>query len=151
MKLRLFLILSFLVAVTAYADDARIVIKQKSGNETILELAMHPVITFWGEDMVVTSDMTTIIFPLADVDGYTAYDETTGIKPVAVAPQFSNGRVSFSGLVRGAEVRVYTTDGRLVSRHSVDASGRADVSLDALPKGMYIVSTPNQTIKIINK
>ena len=140
-----------MVTLSAYADDARIVIKQKSGSETILELSTNPVITFSGEDMVVTSSLTTITFPLADVEYYKVYDETTGIRPLTDAPQFSNGRVSFSNLVRGAEVRVFTTDGRLVSRHAADASGRADVRLDTLSKGMYIVSTPNQTIKIINK
>lgn len=98
MKRRLFLILSFLAALSAYADDARIVIKQKSGNETILELATNPVITFWGEDMVVTSDLTSITIPLADVDSYKVYDATSGIEPMAVAPQYANGHVVFRDL-----------------------------------------------------
>lgn len=89
--------------MSAYADDARVVIKQKSGNETILNLATNPVITFSGEDMVVTSDLTTLSFPLADIDCYQTYDDATSIEPVAVAPQFSNGCVVFSGLSQGAE------------------------------------------------
>ena len=57
-----------------YIAENRIVIKQKSGNETVLQLAFNPVITFSGEDMVITSDLTTISIPLADVDSYAAYD-----------------------------------------------------------------------------
>lgn len=151
MKLRLLLILSFLVTLSAYADDARIVIKQKSGNETVLQLAFNPVITFSGEDMVITSNLTTISIPLADVDSYAAYDDASAIRPLTETPQFANGHVVFRGLAQGSEARVYTVDGRLISRHAADASGHADVSIDNLPKGVYVISTPNNNIKIINK
>ena len=151
MKLRLFLLLMSVATLSAYADDARIVIKQKSGNETVLDLATDPVITFSGEDMVITSSLTTITIPLDDVDSYEAYDEVTGICPLTDAPQFSNGHVVFSGLAGGAEARVYSADGRLMSRHAADTSGYVAVSLDSLPKGTYVISTPNQTIKINNK
>lgn len=151
MKLRLLFVVMFVATLSAYADDACIVIKQKSGNETILELSANPIITFSGEDMVVTSSLTTIAIPLADVDSYTAYDATTGIRPLTDAPQFANGHVLFSGLAKGSDVRIYTADGRLVSHQQADASGHAAVSLDSLPKGVYVIRTPDNSIKIINK
>ena len=141
----------FVATLSAYADDARIVIKQKSGNETVLELSANPVITFSGEDMVVTSSLTTIAIPLADVDSYTACDATTGIRPLTDAPQFANGHVLFNGLSKGADACIYTASGRLVSRQQADATGHADVSLDSLPKGVYVVRTPDNSLKIINK
>lgn len=143
--------MSFLATLSAYADDARIVIKQKSGNETVMELSTNPVITFSGEDMVVTSTLTTITIPLADVDYYKVYDATTAIRPLTDTPQFANGHVVFSGLAKGADVCIYTADGRLVGRHQADTFGHADVSLDSLPKGVYVVRTPDSSIKIINK
>ena len=48
------------------------------------------------------------------------------------------------------EARVYTIDGRLVSRQPADASGRVDIILDSLPKGVYVISTPNSKLKILN-
>ena len=151
MKLPLLLILSLLSALSAYADDASVVIKQKSGGETVLQLANNPVITFSGEDMVVTTDLTSISIPLADVDSYTFSDGTSGIKPVKSAPQFADGHIILSGMAAGAEVSVYTPDGRLFSRQRADGSGRADISLASLPKGMYVVRTQDNSIKIINK
>ena len=151
MKFRLLLFISLLASLSAYADDACIVIRQKSGNETVLQMAFNPVITFAGEDMVITSDLTTIYIPLADVDGYTATNGTSSVRPLTGAPLFANGHVVFRGLVRGTVARVYTVDGRLVCQQAADASGCADVSLDSIPKGVYIINTPNNSIKIINK
>ena len=150
MKLKLLLILLFIATLSTYADNARVVIKQKSGNETILELATNPVITFSGEDMVVKTNLTTISIPLGDIDNYTAYDGTTDIRSLSDDPQYVNGHVIFSGLAQGAEARVYTIDGRFVSRQPADASGRVDISLDSLPKGVYVISTPNSKLKIMN-
>ena len=151
MKLRLLLILSLLSALSAYADEARVVIRQKSGGETVLQLDTNPVITFSGEDMVVTTSLTSISFPLADVDSYTASDGTTGIRPVVSAPRFADGRIIFSGLAAGSVVSVYTPDGRLISRQRADGSGRADISLASLPKGIYVVRAQDNSIKITNK
>ena len=151
MKLRLFLLLMSLATLSAYADDARIVIKQKSGSETILELSTHPVITFSGEDMVVTSDFTSISIPLDLIDCYTAYDDATGIEPIVTPPLYANGHVVFRSLPKGTEVRVYTVEGHLVRSQPADDFGQTDISLDMLPKGVYVISTPACKIKIINK
>jgi len=151
MKLRLLLILSFVATLSAFADDARIVIKQKGGSETILELSTNPVITFSGEDMIVTNDFTSISIPLEVIDNYTAYNDATGIEPIVTPPLYANGHVVFSSLAQGTQVRVHTIDGRLVSSMRADSSGNVDIIFDKLPKGAYIVSTPNSSIKIINK
>lgn len=151
MKRRLILILSFLASLSTYADEARIVIKQKSGSETILELSTNPVITFSGEDMIVTNDFTSISIPLDMIDSYTAYNDATGIEPIVSPPLYANGHVVFRNLPKEAEVRVYTVEGRLVRKQLADDFGRADISLDMLPKGVYVISTPHNKMKIINK
>ena len=56
MKLRLFSFLLLAVSVLP-SDDAKIVFKQKTGGETIIELKLNPVITFTSTDLVVTSDV----------------------------------------------------------------------------------------------
>jgi hypothetical protein len=150
-QLLLFLLALLPLVASASADDAQIVIKQKSGNETILQLATNPVITFSGEDMVITNDFTTISIPLDDIDNYVASDGTTAIEPVTTLPQFSRGHVIFSGMATGSPVYVRTLDGKVVGKQAADASGKADVSLENLPKGTYIISSQNNSIKVINK
>ena len=139
------------VVTASFADEAQIIIKQKSGDVTKLELSTHPTITFsWG-NMVVSSDVISFSIPLDNIDSYTVSNETTGIPAVTTKPQFSRGHVVFSGLSKGAPVNVYSIDGKSVDKLVADDSGVADVSLESLPKGTYIISTPNNKIKVINK
>lgn len=150
MKSRLLLLL-LLFSAASYADDAKITIKQKSGNETILKLSTNPIITFSGETMVVTNEFITIIVPLDDIDSYVVKDGTTGIEQPIAEHLFANGHVIFHGLPTGTPIYVYALDGRKVSMIMADYSGKADVSLEQLPKGTYIINALKNSIKVINK
>lgn len=145
------LLLLLLNTTASFANDAQIVIKQKSGGEATLKLSTNPVITFEGANMVVTNDFTTISFPLEYLDSYTVNDGTEGIDPVVMKPQRKNGHVIFSGLEDGSQVYVYTLDGKVVAKQTANSSGITDVSLESLPKGTYIISTSYNRIKVINK
>jgi hypothetical protein len=151
MKKEILLFVLMLLPMVASADDAQIVIKQKSGNETVLKLSTNPVITFEGERMVVASDVIQISIPLDDIDDYVVSDGTTAIEPVATQPQYTRGHVIFSGIAAGSPVFIHTLDGKVVAKQAADASGKADVSLENLPKGAYIISSQNSSIKVINK
>ena len=150
MKYRLTFFMFFLVALS-YADNAKIVIKQKSGNETVFELSTNPVITFLGEDMVITNDFTSISFPIEDIDSYTADNgTTTAIASTKEKPMFENGRILFNGISKGTPISVYSLDGRLISKQ-LSSADKAEVPLSSLPKGTYIISVENNKIKVINK
>ena len=147
MKIRLLLLLlSF--AITTYAES--ITIKQKSGNETIIDLSTNPVITFAGESMFVTTDFTTISFPLIDIDSYVV-DETLGIQEVKDSPQLHNGHIVFKGMKEKASATVYSLDGKTIRKYTSDISGVIDINLRSLPEGAFVISTPNSKIKVINK
>ena len=152
MKLRLLLFLSLMAALPAFADDANLVIKHKGGAETVLLLSTNPVITFKDEDMVVTSDVSSFMIPIEMIESYGASNDVTAIRNITQEyPEYKNGSVVFSGLSRGSEVSIYKADGTLVFSQKADGSGCATVSIDNLPKGMYIVRTPNNSMKIISK
>ena len=151
MKKVILLFVLMLLPMVASADDAQIVIKQKSGNETVLKLSTNPVITFEGERMVVASDVIQISIPLDDIDDYVVSDGTTAIEPVTTQPRFTRGHIIFSGVAAGSPVYIHTLDGKVVGKQVADASGKADVSLENLPKGAYIISSQNSSIKVINK
>ena len=151
MKKKILLFLLALLPLAANADDAQIVIKQKSGNETVLKLSTNPVITFEGEKMVVASDVIQISIPMDDIDDYVVSDGTTAIEPVKAQPQYTRGHVIFSGMPAGSPVYIHTLNGKVVAKQAADASGKADVSLENLPKGAYIISSQNSSIKVINK
>ena len=124
-------------------------IKQKSGNEIIIELSTNPVITFKGEEMVVTNTFTSISIPLGDIEAYTV-GETTSIEGISSQPQYKDGCLYFSDLPEGTPVNVYSLSGVLVGRQVVSCDRSAKVSLDLLPKGVYVVNVLKNNIKITN-
>ena len=139
------------VVATSYADnESCLIIKQKSGNETIFEFSTNPIITFEGEEMVVTNEFTKIYVPLDDIAEYLVNNNASGIKDVTIVPQFTSGHVVFSGLSKDTPVYVHTLDGKVISKQHSNNVGNADVNLEILPKGVYIISTNNNKIKVIN-
>ena len=132
--------------------DKTIVIKQKSGQETIIQLYTNPVITFDNGNMVVKSDRTTVTLPLSDVDNYIMTErKTVGIYQPTLFPQLSEGSISFNGLAPGAIVRIHSIEGKFVTQYSVDDHSRCVISLQSLPKGIYIISIGGNSIKVVNK
>lgn len=147
MKVRLLLLL--LSVVTTVCAES-ITIRQKSGNETILELSTNPVITFEGENMVVTNDFTTISIPLDDIDDYQV-GAVSGIHETSATPQYRDGHIVFTGIKENTSASVHTLDGKAIGGYAPDSSGILDINMGSLPKGAFIISTPNNKIKVINK
>lgn len=143
------LLLVFSLSTMAHSES--ITIRQKGGNETILDLLSNPVITFSGENMVVTNDFTTISIPIDDIDSYLVGETITGITKALETPQFSNGHIYLKGFSKGMAANIYTIDGKNVGEQSVGDSGIIDINLGNFPKGVYIISTPNRKVKFINK
>ena len=56
--------------ITRADDVTNLVIKLKTGNETVLSLDSNPVITFDGEYLYVRNDDASFSFPIADIAGF---------------------------------------------------------------------------------
>ena len=56
-----------------------------------------------------------------------------------------------SGLRAGDVVRIYRVNGTLVKAVKADAQGHAALELSQLPNGIFIIKTPTNSIKIINR
>ena len=146
------LLLLFLVYTqSSFASDATITIRQKGGNETVLELSTKPIITFEGENMVVTNEFTRVVIPMDDIKEYIVSEAATGISVISATPQFENGRIRLTDLPKGLPICIHTIDGKLVSKQYADDSGKASIDLTSLPKSVCVISVQNRKIKIINK
>ena len=148
--MRKILFLLFL-SVSVIMSAESITIKQKSGNKTILDLSTNPIITFSGENMVVTNDFTSIMFPLDDIDSYVVGNVNTGILEMADTPEYHDGHVMFKGIVEGTTVFVHSIDGKMIHKFTSDGSGILEVNIGIFPKGVYIITTSENQIKVINK
>jgi hypothetical protein len=148
--MRKILFLLFL-SVSVIMSAESITIKQKSGNKTILDLSTNPIITFSGENMVVTNDFTSIMLPLDDIDSYVVGNVNTGILEMPDIPEYHDGHVMFKGIVEGTTVFVHSIDGKMIHKFTSDGSGILEVNIGIFPKGVYIITTPENQIKVINK
>ena len=149
---RLFTLLTLLCVLTlSYAaDGTNLVIMHNDGNETVVPLESNPVLTFEGENLVVTSEELTVSIPLSDIKGY-GFETTNQVKEHLAAPVIANGHVLFSGLKSHAPATVCTLDGKVVATQKASAAGVVDIDLSILPKGIYIIATSERKIKVTTK
>lgn len=134
-----------------------------SGTDSVaFALTENPVISFQDNDLLVKSLGDSLVVSLANASYFLEeriYTEhtTTGINSLTLPgisqkqPQlaFANGMVS--GLRPGDSVRVFSVNGTLVKTIKADTQGHAALELSQLPNGVYIIRTPNNSIKIINR
>ncbi len=152
--LRLFsLSIMIMMGVMASAAEYSLVVNRASGGQNIFALSQEPVIVFFGNKMRVTTSAGTVNIPLADVTNYVLKDATgiEGVKADEGSATLEDGQVVFTQIGAGQNVSVVTPNGVSVLTTSADAQGKATVNLKALPKGIYIVKSPKNSIKVINQ
>ncbi|MBR4378794.1 MAG: hypothetical protein IKP59_01220 [Prevotella sp.] len=152
--LRLFsLSIMIMMSVMASAAEYSLVVNRASGGQNIFALSQEPVIAFFGNKMRVTTSAGTVHIPLVDVTNYVFKDATgiEGVKADEGSAILEDGQVVFTQIGAGQNVSVVTPNGVSVLTTSADAQGKATVNLKALPKGIYIVKSPKNSIKVINQ
>ena len=137
-----------LMAISSFAYN--LVIKYKDGYEVVMALNTQPVLTFEESNLVVTNEYTSVTIPMTNVDYY-SFQDGDDIKQPINRPVYSDGHFVFSGLPKSYPVTVYTIGGETVMRKMSDSQGHVDINLKNFPMGTYIIGTPNNRIKIINK
>lgn len=151
MKKILIFFTCILAAFMAHAsNDAKLVIKQKSGNETVLALSTNPVITFVGENMKIENEFINISIPIDDIDDYRV-DNPDRIDEQVVKPIMTKGHIIFMGIPKGTAAYVYTPNGITVCMKKANDDGTVDFNIDSLHKGTYIIKAYNNTIKVTTK
>ncbi len=142
-------------------DVTYLVLTENSGAVSRFALSDSPEMSFSDGNLVVACQGDELTTSLADVKDYTFVVEhvSTGINSIPVAegavasqqPTFSFRDAKINGLKAGARVGIYSINGTLVSNINADAQGAASINLNNLPKGVYILRTPNKSFKIINR
>lgn len=119
-------------------------------------LSSMPIITFPEEGRKVvftTTDGTSLEYLYSDLDNYQFEDIESGINEILEEDDESvkiNGTsVSMRGLRPNSVVRVFNPCG-IELRHVVaNGDGSVEVSLEDLPKGIYIVNHGKASVKIV--
>ena len=148
-------LVALLLPSSVMADPVKcLVLTESNGAVSKIALADAPVLTYSGSDMIVSCGGQTLTVGLDGLKLTYGEMELTRIDDIAERPadaarqQLSFGEAGFEGLQPGALVSVYSIDGKMLSTVKADQDGRASVSLNSLPKGVYILRTPSRSIKV---
>lgn len=158
MKRKLLYIVALLLAVVVStgqaraSDDEQYILFVTPTGVVKVVLSENPVITIANDNLVITTEEKTVEVPVAEISGYTYHDPAiTGIRIVEATQRQVGGAVSFEKLAPGTAVAIYSTSGEQLSSTNASNDGTAELDMQRLPKGIYIIKAGKTSIKVTNK
>lgn len=153
----LLLALSLLLPVSLSAQEKQpcVVVETAGGQCTEYLLSAKPRFSCAGNVVTLTAADVSVELSAADVKRiYLSETEVSGITAATQARRrlhLSGSELLAEGLAPGTPVTLYTLDGRQLASSAADPQGSCRLSLAALPTGIVILKTHQQSIKIIRK
>ena len=155
-RIRLILLAAILLLPSLLqAETAQYLVLTRNNTE-VAKFALNdkPVITFSEGNLIVTCQGEEILSTSMEGLRSSFEDITTGIQDVhgekPVRPTFAFGEAIFEGLKAGDRITIYSLDGKVVDHTTAAEDGRATIDVSRLGKGVFILRTPSQSIKIKN-
>ena len=154
MKTKLTLLTLLLtIAAGLWAENA-VAIHQVDGQVATFAFTEKPVVTYSGNDLVLTTTKTSVQYPiymLKKIDFDVSFDDLTGIESVEKKAdaqfRFQDGALCISGGEPGTMVYLYNLKGIKAGQYRLDAKGSATVPMQGLGRDVYIVKTQSFTFK----
>ena len=157
MKRLLFLFFSSFVSSLVWAGDYQLVIDFIDGGEATFSLSKLPVLTFTDQRLCVSMGDQKSEFELLDVENYHFTADSSGTTSLRKDDDFSIIWRGENLIVKANEadeisILLYGIDGISYSDCVHDNGSYYEISLSALPKGIYLIRINNQrTLKINRK
>ena len=155
---RLFLfLLTLCLSSMLWAKDYLLVINFIDGSEMTFALAKQPVITFADQIIRVKVGSRSSEFEMSDVMNFHFKEDPSDIRSPRLGEDFEiswqgEDLIVISNATPDTLIRLYGIDGTFYPNR-VNADGdRIEISLSALPKGIYLLNFNNsRTLKINRK
>jgi len=148
----LIITLLLLAAVSpAMAQSQTLVLHHADGRTTEVELYTMPRIQMKSDKMIITSQGISQEYSKTDVLRFTYKGVGTGISNVCPATSFriDEDRITFHGVPETGAVKIYDAQGMQIPVGMTTVGSDAVLLLAQLPKGVYLVSINERTIKIV--
>ena len=152
MKKIIFILACILGSTIASAQNTdALFVKLQNGHVNAFYLAEKPVITMQGTSMVITGGSVNTSYERAEVEKI-YFGNMVGVEDINAINQtfhYVDGEnVRITGLADKTKVTVVSLDGKSISTQQSGHSGNVTISLANLPKGVYIISYGNRSVKI---
>ncbi len=155
MNLRtLFLAFVLATAFFAKAEIITVVFYTNDGQKIGYSISEKPVCKYTDNNtrLLVTTTSTEVEYEVENLQKFVFSDELVNKIDEAQTKQGKldnkDGILTFEGNKKGVIVAVYTPDGGLVAKTSTNSAGKAQLSLQNQPKGVYIVKAGKASMKI---
>lgn len=142
----LFAALLLMACTTMQADNYKYLTISYSGVEQSISLPIVQKITFEDGYVVVTTSEGNYSYPISVMERITFTESADAIKALPEQTEemtYENGTLAIKG---NGLMSVYNTSGALISVANIKEG--ANISLDKLPTGVYIVRMGDKAIKI---
>jgi len=149
MKKMLLVAIATICSLSAFADDLNLYIIDSSNTEASYPVSSLQKITFESGNVVVTTTSgTTASTAISDVSKMYFGTASTAIETAQAAQD-----IAFDGqnitVLGGGKVSVFQPSGALVA--SATADDGQTISLQTLPKGIYVVKMDGKSFKVVKK
>lgn len=157
MKKRILSVVTCLVlgAVMSMAENVLVIHLSSGSDLRFVLLAEEPTISFVGENVVINTASTELVYDMDLVKSFSYEDAQTptGVEGVKGndGMKLDGDRLVLSGLPVGSHVQVFTAAGQLSMSATVGSDGTATLSLSQLARGVYVVKAHQISTKITKK
>ena len=141
-------------AATAMASNELVIHMITGTTQRFVLINEEPTISFSGDNIVVKTNTTELVYAMEDVS-YFNYENTpteiSGASSASDGMTIDGDHIAFSGLPAGSKIYVYSPSGKVCMMETVDADGNASLSISALPRGIYVINANKISTKITKK
>ncbi len=145
-KTMILAVLALATSTLAWADEYKYLTVTSSSSEYSIELPTIQRITFVDNNVVVTTSSGDYTYPINELQKMTFTVDPTAIDDLPeqskqLSVEKGNLHVKGSGMLR-----IYSSQGALLQMAQVKDGAR--ISLENLPRGVYVITLDKQTIKL---
>lgn len=157
MKRLLLLLFTMCLSSMLWAKDYLLAIDFTDGTEMTFALAKQPVITFSGQIIRVKVGSRSSEFEMSDVVNFHFKEDPSDIRSPRIGEDFElswqgEDLIVISNATSETNIRLYGVDGTFYPNRVNSIGDRVEISLSALPKGIYLLYiNNNRSIKIYRK
>ena len=147
-KFVLLFLLLIVSSLLAFSENA-LKIHTKSGNDITILLEELPIVTFLGEDIVVTTHMNEIHYSASEVTKFTY----TSIDISGIEDNKKIGTLFMweENYLKAFNLSLYTTEGKLVAFGTTNDKGYIHLPLTTIDNSVYILKSGPITFKIYKR
>lgn len=153
--LLLFLFPCFSFVAKAGNNPTNFVVWAKNGTKVVYALKERPKIVFTESDLIITTKGVEVNYSLNNMDRFTYeskdYSSVRDIKTNEQLFKLDGDRLLFPALRANSSVSIYSLNGILVFKKTIQIAGEYSFPLSNLEAGIYVVTVNGLTYRIVKR